>query len=138
MLVDEYDKPILDALEEPSVARAKRDYLQGLYGMMKSCDAHIRFCFLTGVSKVSKASLFSGLNDLRGITLNARLLAICVYTEGDLDTMFAPELLGLDRERIRDLLIHRRGVPDEIKLASRSWARRHALFSAPCQGRARR
>ena len=102
VLVDEYDKPILDALEEPEVARTNRDYLQGLYGMIKSCDAHLRFCFLTGVSKFSKASLFSGLNNLRDITLNPRFSAICGYTEEDLDTVFAPELPGLDRERVRD------------------------------------
>ena len=54
VLVDEYDKPILDALEEPETARANRDYLRGLYGVIKDCDAHVRFTFLTGVSKFSK------------------------------------------------------------------------------------
>ena len=102
VLVDEYDKPILDALGKPDLARASRDYLRGLYGMIKSCDAHIRFCFLTGVSKFSKVSLFSGLNNLRDITLNPDYSAICGYTDTDLDTVFAPELPGLDRERIRE------------------------------------
>ena len=68
VLVDEYDKPILDALEEPGIARANRDYLRGLYATIKSSDAHVRFCFLTGVSKFSKVSLFSGLNNLIDIT----------------------------------------------------------------------
>ena len=102
VLVDEYDKPILDALENPDVARANREYLRGLYGMIKSCDAHIRFCFLTGVSKFSKVSLFSGLNNLNDITLDERYAAICGYTEEDLDTVFAAELPGLDREQIRE------------------------------------
>ena len=102
VLVDEYDKPILDALEEPGVARANRDYLRGLYAMVKSCDAHIRFCFLTGVSKCSKVSLFSGLNNLVDITMDPQYAAVCGYTEADLDTVFAPELRGLDRERVRD------------------------------------
>ena len=102
VLVDEYDKPILDSLEEPEVARANRDYLRGLYSMVKFCDAHIRFCFLTGVSKFSKVSLFSGLNNLIDITLDPSHSSICGYTEEDLDTVFAPELDGLDRERIRD------------------------------------
>ena len=53
VLVDEYDKPILDALEAPEVARANRDYLRGLYAVVKDSDAHIRFSFLTGVSKFS-------------------------------------------------------------------------------------
>ena len=102
VLVDEYDKPILDALHEPELARASRDYLRGLYGMIKSCDAHIRFCFLTGVSKFSKANLFSGLNNLRDITLSRAYSSICGYTETDLDTVFAPELRGLDRQQIRE------------------------------------
>ncbi|MDE0626430.1 MAG: AAA family ATPase [Bryobacterales bacterium] len=102
VLVDEYDKPILDALEEPAVARANRDYLRGLYATIKDSDAHIRFCFLTGVSKFSKVSLFSGLNNLRDITLNPAYSAVCGYTEADLDAVFAPELEGLDRKRVRE------------------------------------
>ena len=102
VLVDEYDKPILDALEDPDLARANRDYLRGLYGMVKSCDADIRFSFLTGVSKFSKVSLFSGLNNLHDITLNPAYSAICGYSEADLDAVFAAELLGLDRERLRE------------------------------------
>ena len=102
VLVDEYDKPILDALEVPAVARANRDFLRGLYAVIKDGDAHIRFTFLTGVSKFSKVSLFSGLNNLNDITLDPRYSAICGYTDADLDGVFAPELPGLDRERIRD------------------------------------
>ena len=102
VLVDEYDKPILDALEAPEIARASRDYLRGLYAVIKDSDAHVRFTFLTGVSKFSKVSLFSGLNNLTDITLDPFYSAICGYTETDLDTVFAPELPGLDRERIRD------------------------------------
>ena len=102
VLVDEYDKPILDALAEPDVARANRDYLRGLYAVIKDCDAHVRFCFLTGVSKFSKASLFSGLNNLIDITLEPPFSAVCGYTETDIDDVFGPELEGLDRRRIRD------------------------------------
>ena len=101
VLIDEYDKPILDALEEPEVARANRDYLRNLYATIKDCDAHIAFTFLTGVSKFSKVSLFSGLNNLIDITLNPHYSAICGYTESDLDAVFAPELPGLDRDEIR-------------------------------------
>ena len=101
VLVDEYDKPILDALAEPEVARANRNFLRGFYGVIKDCDEHIRFCLLTGVSKFSKAGLFSGLNNLRDITLDRRYGTICGYTDDDLDTIFAPELEGLDRDGIR-------------------------------------
>ena len=102
VLVDEYDKPILDALDEPDVARANRNYLRGLYSVINSCDAHVRFCFLTGVSNFSKTSLFSGLNNLIDSTLEPTFSSICGYTESDVDTVFAPELPGLEREQIRD------------------------------------
>ena len=102
VLVDEYDKPILDALDVPEVARANRDFLRGLYAAVKDADAHVRFAFLTGVSKFSRVSLFSGLNNLTDITLDPAYSAVCGYTDADLDTVFAPELVGLDRERIRD------------------------------------
>ena len=102
VLIDEYDKPILDALDVPEVARANRDDLRGLYAVIKDSDAHIRFSFLTGVSKFSKVSLFSGLNNLTDITLDPRYSAICGYSDADLDTVFAPELPGLDRDAIRE------------------------------------
>ena len=102
VLIDEYDKPILDALEVPEVARANRDLLRGLYSTVKFADAHIRFTFITGVSKFSKVSLFSGLNNLTDITLEPEYSALCGYTDADLDTVFAPELPGLDRDQIRD------------------------------------
>ena len=116
VLVDEYDKPILGARDEAELpgeergaapragdaqARANRDDLRGLYGAIKDCDAHVELTFITGVSKFSKVSLFSDLNFLTDLTLDPRCAAICGYTEADLDTVFAPELPGLDRGRIR-------------------------------------
>ena len=102
VLVDEYDKPILDALDVPDVARANRDALRGIYAVVKDCDAHIRFAFIAGVSKFSKVSLFSGLNNLKDITLDPRYSTICGYTEADLDDVFTPELEGFDREAVRE------------------------------------
>ncbi len=102
VLVDEYDKPILDALTVPDIACANRDFLRGLYGTIKFSDAHVRFTLLTGVSRFSKVHLFSGLNNLIDITLDPRYGTLCGYTDDDLDTVFAPELPGLDRDEIRD------------------------------------
>ena len=113
ILVDECDKPILDPLLAGSpddngdppgrtTARKNRDYLRGLYAVIKEADAHLRFSFLAGVSKFSKVSLFSGLNNLKDITLDRRYAAICGYTDADLDRVFAPELPGLDRQSIRE------------------------------------
>ncbi len=102
VLVDEYDKPILDVLGDPETAERNRDFLRGFYGTVKSADAHIRFSFFTGVSKFARVSLFSELNNLIDITLEPPFSSICGYTESDLDEVFGPELEGLDREAIRD------------------------------------
>ena len=114
VLVDEYDKPILDALDAPDVARANRDFLRGVYGVVKDADADIRFSFFTGVSKFSKVSLFSGLNNLIDITLEPAFSAVCGYTDRDLDTVFAPELDGLDRDAIRDWYNGYRWLGEEV------------------------
>ena len=89
VLVDEYDKPILDALREPEVARRNRDFLRGLYSVVKDADAHVRFSFFTGVSRFSKVSVFSGLNNLTDLTLEPPYSSLCGYTEADLDEVFA-------------------------------------------------
>ena len=107
VLVDEYDKPILDVLENREVARANRDFLRGLYGVIKESDAHVRFAFLTGISKFSKVSVFSQLNNLTDITLDRRYSSICGYSERDLETVFGTELAGVDRDRVREW--YRRG-----------------------------
>jgi hypothetical protein len=101
VLIDEYDKPILDRIEQPDIARDIREGLKDFYSVIKDSDAHVRFAFLTGVSKFSKVSLFSGLNNLEDITVSAEYSAICGYTDADVDTVFAAELDGLDREAIR-------------------------------------
>ena len=101
VLVDEYDKPILDALDEPDIARTNRDDLRGLYGTIKDCDAFVELTFITGVSRFSRVSLFSDLNNLIDLTVDPDYSAICGYTEVDLDVVFAPELPGLDRDEIR-------------------------------------
>ena len=88
--MDEYDKPILDALGAPEAARANRDFLRGVYSAIEDSDAHVRFTFLTGVSRFSKVSPFFGLDNPTDITLDPRCSAICDYTEADLDTVFAP------------------------------------------------
>ena len=103
VLVDEYDKPILDAWGTPAAA-VNRQFLRALYAVIKQSDAHIKFAFLTGltgVSKFSKVSLFSDLNNLKDITLDRRYAAVCGYTEQDMDTVFAQALAGLDRYEVR-------------------------------------
>ena len=101
VLVDEHDKPILDTLDDPEMAKANRRYLGAFYGIIKGSAGLVRFTFVTGISMFSNTSLFSGLNNLDNISLDPRFATICGYTDHDLDTVFAPELDGLDREEIR-------------------------------------
>lgn len=96
VLVDEYDKPILDAISNPAVALENRGLLRDLYSVIKDNDAHVRFALLTGVSKFSKVSLFSGLNNLNDITLDARYSALCGYTQTELEHTFAAYLQDVD------------------------------------------
>jgi hypothetical protein len=102
ILVDEYDKPMLDNLTDPEIATAMREGLRNLYSVIKGQDAHVKFAMLTGVSKFSKVSIFSGLNNLRDITVSTDYSAICGYTDQDVEDVFKPELDGLDRQQMRD------------------------------------
>ena len=102
VLIDEYDKPIVDVLDDPEVASSNRNFLRSLYANLKRADSHIHFSFTTGVSKFSKVSLFSGVNNLFDITLVPSYSSICGYEETDLDQVFTHELSGLDRSEIRD------------------------------------
>ena len=101
VLVDEYDKPILDSIETDVIALEVRECLKDLYAVLKDCDRYLRFVFLTGISKFSKVNLFSGLNNLKDITLSARYSAICGYTDADVDLVFEAELFDVDRVELR-------------------------------------
>ncbi|MBU1754308.1 ATP-binding protein [bacterium] len=101
VLIDEYDKPILDNIETPEIAQQMREELKNLYSVLKSTDAYIKFVMLTGVSKFSKVSLFSGLNNLMDITLDERYATICGYTQNDLETVFKEYLVDVDLDKVR-------------------------------------
>ena len=101
ILVDEYDKPILDNITDSSIAAEMRNGLRNLYSVIKDNDASIRFAFLTGVSKFSKVSLFSGLNNLEDITLDPRYSALCGYTQTELEQHFGEHLQGADMPLVR-------------------------------------
>ena len=92
VLVDEYDKPILDNITETELASNIRNGLKDLYSVIKSQDANLQFVLLTGVSKFSKVSLFSGLNNLEDITLDPQYADLCGYTQAELEYTFADYL----------------------------------------------
>lgn len=95
ILIDEYDKPILDNIDNPELMDYCRTNLQSLYGVMKSNDAIIRFGFLTGVSKIGHLSVFSGLNNLMDISLFEQYNDICGISETELHRYFDDEIQAL-------------------------------------------
>ncbi len=101
VLVDEYDKPILDNITDLKMAEYAKKSLKGFYEVLKKSDEYIRFVFLTGVSKFSKVSIFSGLNNLEDITLNPKFGNICGYTQNDIETTIKPLLEGVDLEELK-------------------------------------
>ncbi|MFO7875864.1 MAG: ATP-binding protein [Desulfovermiculus sp.] len=101
ILVDEYDKPILDNIEKKSTAVSIREELKNYYSVIKDADPYIEFVFITGVSKFSKVSLFSGLNNLKDITIDKRYSALCGYSQKELESIFADRLHGVDLDEIR-------------------------------------
>lgn len=100
VLVDEYDKPVLDVLHNQKMAEENQEYLKGFYGILKDADEHVRFLFVAGISMFTKENMFSGLNNLVDISLDSRYSSICGYTDRDLDTVFSTELEGFDRGQI--------------------------------------
>ena len=100
ILIDEYDKPILDNIET-AMATEAREVLRVFYSAIKASDQYIRFAMLTGVSKFSKLSLFSGLNNLNDITIERKYATITGYTHQDLLDHFGEYLDGIDLEDVR-------------------------------------
>ena len=92
ILIDEYDKPIVDNIDNQELMDYCRTQLQGMYSVMKEQDANIRFGFLTGVSKIGKLSVFSGLNNLKDISLVTRYNDICGISESELHEYFDDEI----------------------------------------------
>lgn len=101
VLIDEYDKPILDNITRPDVAAEMRNGLRNFYSVIKDNDEYLRFAFLTGVSKFSKVSVFSGLNNLQDITLDPAYGTICGYTQNELEGVFAAHLQDVDLDEMK-------------------------------------
>jgi len=101
ILVDEYDKLILDNLDQIEVAKEGREVLKDLYSTIKDSDEYVKFALLTGVSKFSKVSVFSGLNNLEDISLSPQFASLCGYTQHDLETTFAAHLQWADLAKVR-------------------------------------
>jgi len=102
VLIDEYDKPILNVVENLDQAKKHREFIKGFYEVLKDNDEYLKFVFLTGVSKFSKASIFSGLNMISDISLSPKYGNICGYTQNDIETSFKPYLEGVDLKKFKN------------------------------------
>ena len=102
ILVDEYDKPLLQTMYVNETLNEEfRSTLKAFYSVIKTCDKYIRFAFLTGVTKFSKVSIFSDLNNLQDISLHEDCSALCGITQEELTAVFSPEIQVLaDKEKI--------------------------------------
>lgn len=92
VLIDEYDKPLLEAMHDSALEESNRATLKAFYSVLKSADEHLRFALLTGVTKFSKVSIFSDLNQLNDISLSAAYAGVCGITEDELLQSFGPEI----------------------------------------------
>lgn len=89
VLIDEYDGPLTKTIEEPALQDLYRSQLQAFYSVLKKGEDHIKFCFMTGVSRYGKVSVFSGLNNLKDISFSDRYAGICGITEEELHRYYS-------------------------------------------------
>ncbi|MCL2041292.1 MAG: ATP-binding protein [Bacteroidales bacterium] len=99
VLVDEYDKMLINTIDKPEINDQMREFLKGFYGVLKAEDANLKFVFLTGVTKFSKVSVFSDLNHLEDISLDENFSEICGISETELLQNFQPEIQALAEHR---------------------------------------
>lgn len=110
ILIDEYDKPMLQAITNPELQTKFRNTLKAFYGALKSCDGFIHFAMLTGVTKFSKVSVFSDLNNLRDISMVNQYAEICGISDAELHQYFEEDIhalaekLGIDYTKACELL----------------------------------
>ena len=98
VLIDEYDKPILDHIDDTKIADGNRKTLSGFYGVLKSMDPYLRFTFITGITKFSKTSIFSELNNLKDITMSKNYAGICGIPTGSLNEYFGEYITELETQ----------------------------------------
>ena len=99
VLIDEYDKPLLELVDDPERQEHNKLVFKGFFSNLKSCDAYIRFVFITGVTKFHKVSIFSDLNQLNDISLSDDFAGICGITEEEMVRDFEPEIKALSEKQ---------------------------------------
>ena len=124
ILIDEYDKPILDNIVDTAEAERIRDVLKRFYGIIKSMDAYIRFVLLTGISKFSRVGVFSDLNNLDDLTMDSQYSAMLGITQEELEANFTDYLHAFAQEREKE--------PDILLAQIKKWYNGFC-FSRRCQ-----
>ena len=113
VLIDEYDKPLIDNLHNLEVAKGNRELLQSFYSTLKSLEDHVRFTFITGISRFSKVSLFSGANHLKDISMDTRYAAMMGYTQEEIVQYFDEHIQMIAQEQDR--------TEDEVLEEVKTW-----------------
>ena len=103
VLVDEYDKPLLDAIEDSKLQAHIKDVFKGFFSRLKKADEYIQFIFITGVSKFHKVSIFSDLNQLKDISLNEEYSSVCGITDLELNSYFSENIEALAKHQKMDI-----------------------------------
>ena len=103
VLVDEYDKPLLEVMQQPELEQHNKSVFKGFFGSLKAADEYLEFLFITGVTKFEKVSIFSDLNQLEDISLDEEYAGICGITEKELQDNFLPEIKRLaEKQKISE------------------------------------
>ncbi len=113
MLIDEYDSPLLSHLDDENTCKANRKVLKNFFSVLKSLDSSLKAIYVTGVTKFSKTSLFSGLNNLNDITMDPRASKLLGYTHEEINTYFGPHITKMAESTSRS--------PQEIKDEMETW-----------------
>ena len=128
VLIDEYDHPIINNLHQPEVAKRNRYLLKDFFTTLKGLDKHLKLTFITGISKFSQVSLFSGANNLQDITMDPRYATMMGYTEEELKNSFAEHITAVAQERSQqDAAVKEVDILDEVKY----WYNGYRFTKAP-------
>lgn len=99
VIIDEYDAPLLDVLHMDEVLPEYRRVMEEFYQPLKACDPYIKFCFMTGITRLSQMNIFSALNNLKNISLLPQFSALCGITEEEMSTTLLPDIGMMAEER---------------------------------------
>ena len=127
VLIDEYDKPMIDYITDEENLEKNKNVLRDFYGILKDSDPYLEYVMLTGVSKFSKVSIFSSLNNMIDITIDKRYGAICGYTQPELKANFMPYFEALAKEN--ELTIDETFAKTKIMYNGYFWAGKETLYS---------